>query len=171
MHADIKSKMCRLGQFYLPSLFALLINVSISHIGLCIRKYQRCSLTFTLITQFICKISKEHIKGKRNSSASQTLSLISRSLVTYYQDDKSICSFFFSAKWKEILRFQKATFGFNFAFWRAYLVEKHIISWAFIGLTRESKITNLKHIIGKLSWRFISRIILYLFYLKCIVVK
>lgn len=70
MQAGIKSKMCRLGHFYLPSLFTLLINVSISRIGLCTRKYQRCSLTFTLITQFICKISKEYIKSKQNSSAS-----------------------------------------------------------------------------------------------------
>lgn len=90
MQADIKSKMCGLGQFYLPSLFALLINVSISRIGLCTRKYQRCSLTFTLITQFICKISKEYIKGKQNSSTSQTLSSALCSLDTYYYDDESI---------------------------------------------------------------------------------
>lgn len=93
MQAGIKSKMCRLGHFYLPSLFALLINVSISRIGLCTRKYQRCSLTFTLITQFICKISKEYIKGKQNSSASQTLFPALRSLVTYHYDDESIRSF------------------------------------------------------------------------------
>lgn len=79
--------MCKLGQFYLPSLFMLLINVFISRIGLCTQKYQRCSLTFALITQFICKISKEHIKGKQNSSASQTLSPALRSLVTYYHED------------------------------------------------------------------------------------
>jgi len=92
IQADIKSKCADL-----PSLFALLINVFISRIGLCTRKYQRCSLTFTLITQFICKISKEHIKGKQNSSPSQTFFPALRSLVTYYHDE-SICSFIHEVK-------------------------------------------------------------------------